>query len=86
MNCFMCKGYLENKETTFKVEVDVQMIIVKNIPSHVCIQCGETSYSDDVVRQLEKTAHTFKDLVKGYEGEYEYIEWDTGKPVGKEIL
>ena len=60
MNCFMCKGYLENKETIFKVEVDGHMIIVKNVPSHVCSQCGETSYSDDVVRQLERIVNDAK--------------------------
>ena len=86
MSCFMCKGYLENKETTFKVEVDRHMIIAKSVPSHICSQCGKTSYNDDGVRQLEKMAHTFKNLVKCYEGEYEYIERNIGKPVGKEIL
>lgn len=60
MNCFMCKGSLENKETTFKVEVDGHMIIVKSIPSHVCSQCGETSYSDDVLRQLERIVNDAK--------------------------
>ncbi len=29
---------------------------------------------------------TFKELVTGFEGEYEYEEWDTGKPVGKEDI
>ena len=27
---------------------------------------------------------TFKELIAGFKGEYEYEEWDTGKPVGKE--
>ena len=29
---------------------------------------------------------TFKELMAGFEGEYEYEEWDTGKPVGKEDI
>lgn len=29
---------------------------------------------------------TFAELVKGFEGKYEYKEWDTGNPVGKEVL
>lgn len=29
---------------------------------------------------------TFKELIAGFEGEYEYEEWDTGKPVGKEDI
>lgn len=29
---------------------------------------------------------TFKELIAGYEGTYKYEEWDTGKPVGKEVF
>ena len=39
--CFMCKGNLENKLTTFMVDLDSCIVIVKNVPSQVCSQCGE---------------------------------------------
>lgn len=29
---------------------------------------------------------TFNELIAGYEGEYKYEEWDTGKPTGREIF
>lgn len=29
---------------------------------------------------------TFKELMEGFEGTYKYKEWDTGKPVGKEVF
>ena len=54
MNCFMCKGDLEDKNTTFMVELDNCIIIIKNVPSQVCKQCGEVSYSNEVAKQLEK--------------------------------
>ena len=54
MSCFMCKGSLEDKPATFLVDVDNCIVIVKNVPSQVCSQCGETSYSDDVASHLEK--------------------------------
>ena len=54
MSCFMCKGSLEDKLTTFLVDVDNCIVIVKNVPSQVCSQCGETSYSDSVASHLEK--------------------------------
>ena len=45
----MCKGKLENKNTTFMVELDnCIIIIIKNVPSQVCKQCGEVSYSKEV--------------------------------------
>lgn len=29
---------------------------------------------------------TFKELIAGFDGKYEYKEWNTGKPVGKEVF
>jgi len=53
MNCFMCNGAINDKTTTFLVDVDNCIVIVKNVPSQVCSQCGETSYTDEVASQLE---------------------------------
>ena len=49
----MCKGTLEDKLTTFMVDLGNCIVIVKNVPSQVCTQCGEVSYSDDVAKRLE---------------------------------
>jgi len=56
----MCEGSLQDKFTTFMVEIDKCIIIVKNVPSQVCEQCGETSYSNTVARQLEDTASSLR--------------------------
>lgn len=29
---------------------------------------------------------TFKELIAGYEGKHDYEEWDTGRPVGREVF
>jgi YgiT-type zinc finger domain-containing protein len=61
----MCKSSLEDKPTTFMVEVENCIIIVKNVPSQVCSQCGETSYSDNVAAELEKiVSEARKDLME----------------------
>ncbi len=60
MTCFMCRGDMENKLTTFMVEVDGCIIIVRGVPSHVCTQCGEVSYDTDVVMRLEKIVDNMK--------------------------
>lgn len=95
MICFLCKGTLEKKNTTFKVEMDGQVKTVKDVPSYVCSKCGQISYSDEVAKQIVKAIHhskpkTFADLMKGFEDkngdEYEYKEWDTGKLVGNEDI
>ena len=63
MNCLMCKGSLENKNTTFMVELNNCIIIIKNVPSQVCKQCGEVSYSNEVAKQLEKLVNSVRDSI-----------------------
>ena len=63
MNCFMCKGDLENKNTTFMVELNNCIIIIKNVPSQVCKQCGEVSYSNEVAKQLERLVNSVKNTI-----------------------
>ena len=60
MSCFMCKGKLADKNTSFMVDLGNCIVIVKNVPSQVCGQCGEASYSNDVARQLEKIVNAVK--------------------------
>ena len=54
MRCIFCKGALEDKTSAFTLELDGCIIVVKNVPSHVCSQCGEVSFNDEVYRELEK--------------------------------
>lgn len=60
MKCFMCKGNLEDKLTTYMIDLGNCIVIVKKVPSQVCDQCGEISYSHDVALQLEKIVNTMK--------------------------
>ena len=60
MTCFICKGDMENRLTTFTVEVDNTVVIVKNVPSLVCTQCGDISYSSDVAHRLEQIVQHMK--------------------------
>ena len=63
MNSFKCKGKLEEKNTTFMVELDNCIIIIKNVPSLVCEQCGEVSYSNEVSKQLEKLVNAVRNSI-----------------------
>ena len=60
MSCFMCKGQLEDKKTTFMADLGNCIVIVKNVPSQVCLQCGETSYSNETAKKLEKIASALR--------------------------
>lgn len=64
MNCLMCKGDLEDKKTTYMVELNnCIIIIIKNVPSQVCKQCGEVSYSNEVAQQLERLVNSVRNAI-----------------------
>ena len=44
--------------TTDFTDLGSCMIIVKNVPSLVCKQCGEVSYNDKTARRLEQIIHS----------------------------
>ena len=54
MTCFMCKGSVQEGFSTFTADMGGCIVVVKNVPSRVCGQCGESSYSSEVAQQLEK--------------------------------
>jgi len=56
----MCKGSLADNLTTFMVDIEKSIIIVKNVPSQVCDQCGEVSYNNEVTKQLESTVSSLR--------------------------
>ena len=63
MNCIMCKGNLVDKKTNCIADLGDCIIIVKDVPSQVCSQCGEVSYSHEVALQLEKIVNQLKNTM-----------------------
>jgi len=61
MNCFMCKGNVQDGFSTFTADIGGCVVVIKNVPSRVCGQCGESSYSDEVARRLEQIVHSLTD-------------------------
>lgn len=54
MTCFMCKGTVRDGRSVFTANLGECIVVIKNVPSGVCAQCGEASYSDEVARRLEQ--------------------------------
>ena len=46
MDCFMCKGDLEEKKVNYIVDLEKTIIIIKGVPAKVCKQCGEQYFDD----------------------------------------
>ncbi len=63
MSCFLCKGTLRKQTTNFMTDIDNCFIIIKNVPSLVCSQCGEISYTDDVAAKLERIVKAVRQAV-----------------------
>lgn len=63
MNCFMCKGTMKDEFSTFMVDLGNCIIIIKNVPSQVCSQCGEVSYSNEIAKKLESIVNQMRTMV-----------------------
>ena len=62
-SCLLYKRKLKNKLSTFMVENNNAIIIIKNVPSQVYKQCGEVSYSLEITLKLEEISEKLEPLV-----------------------
>ena len=54
MTCFMCKGDVQEGFSTFTTDMNGCVVVIKNVPSFICDQCGEISYNGNVAQRLEQ--------------------------------
>jgi YgiT-type zinc finger domain-containing protein len=53
MQCVICKhGKLNSGATTVTLERDDVTLVFKDVPAHVCENCGESYVDEEVTRQL----------------------------------
>ncbi len=62
MNCFMCKGELEEKRVNYIVDLKETIIIIKSVPAKVCKQCGEQYFDDEIAENIERIVNKLKQL------------------------
>lgn len=62
MDCFMCKGNLEEKKVNYVVDLEYTIIIIKGVPARVCTQCGEQYFDDETAENIEKITNQLKQL------------------------
>ena len=74
MTCFFCKGQTIETTTKFIVDLGNCVVIVKNVPARVCQQCGETTYSNDVAKRLEKIVDAVKRSIMSEVAIIEYTQ------------
>ena len=44
-------------------DIDGHFIIIKHVPCHKCTQCGEVSYSGEVVMRIEQIVEKLKEAL-----------------------
>lgn len=52
--CPLCGGKLAEGTSTFTVDRKQVLVVARNVPARVCIQCGEAWINDNTAEQLEK--------------------------------
>ena len=62
MNCFMCKGILEEKKVNYVVDLGDTIIIIKGVPARVCTVCKEQYFNDEISENIEKIVEQLKRL------------------------
>ena len=55
-HCPFCSGLVESSKTTFTVDLNTGVVVVRNIPAAVCSQCGEEWIDDATMQAVEKIA------------------------------
>lgn len=81
-----------------KAEIRVDEALLKQVEPilkemGLTVEMAVELYFKEVIRSWkihfpldENRPRTFKELIAGFEGEYQSEEWDTGKPVGNEHI
>ena len=65
MNCLFCKSELKTEYTNYIAALGKCMIVIRNVPTQVCTQCGEKSYSFEVSVCIQKLVDQVKGIVSG---------------------
>ena len=61
--CLMCNGDMVEQPAAYMVEIDSCILVVKNVPTLVCQQCGEKAYTDDVAAVLESIVTKAREML-----------------------
>jgi YgiT-type zinc finger domain-containing protein len=64
MDCLNCKSEYELTHEPLTVKLENGIIVIDDVPTKVCEKCGESVYSNDVAKQIEKIINEAKNTFK----------------------
>ena len=53
--CEYCHGVIRERKTELSRRVKEKYIVIENVPTGVCIECGTRYYSANVLKTIEET-------------------------------
>ena len=62
MDCFICKGKLEEKKVNYIADLEDTIIIIKGVPAKVCTQCREQYFDDETTENIERIVNQLKQV------------------------
>jgi len=51
--CPICGGRIETGKATFTADIHTGVVVVRNVPAYVCVQCGEDWIDNAVAGEIE---------------------------------
>lgn len=54
--CFLCGGLLKKEFVDVPRKVGGRLVLVKNVPAEVCMQCGEAYFGPEATLEMERLA------------------------------
>jgi len=52
--CPICGGVKIDSTTSFTVDYNSGVVVIRDVPARVCMQCGEEWISDEIASKLEE--------------------------------
>jgi len=54
---------MTNSKTSYVVDLEKCVIVIRNVPCLKCEQCGEVAYTDEVAQRLDEIVSSIKGLM-----------------------
>ncbi len=55
MECLVCHHLMTEGSITLDLRVDKELVIIEDVPSIVCQNCGEQVFTAEVTRRIQET-------------------------------
>jgi YgiT-type zinc finger domain-containing protein len=60
--CPLCGGHKKQGTTTFTVDMDETLVVIRNVPATLCALCGNEWISDEVASSIESIVEEAKSI------------------------